>query len=257
MQLVFVHGFGCSAADWSAQLEALSSFADVTAVELQRVTRPATGSLIVEMAERVNSVRRNSGLPRAVLIGHSMGCRVALEAARRLPDAIEGLVLIEGSLRAVGDAAEAVSRYLSRSAEENKTLLMRDFSGMFSDATPAAFRESVLRRTDGMSSDYSTQLMADMTFWDAAEASSALKAVRVPTLVLQSTYKEPGGERRPIGPVDISPWLRLVAEQTSGWAQIVRLANLGHFPQVESPALINHAIADFVSSLYFEDREKA
>ena len=60
-----------------------------------------TGSMIVDMAERVNDARRAAETPPAILVGHSMGCRVVLEAARRLPDAVEGLVLIEESLRAV------------------------------------------------------------------------------------------------------------------------------------------------------------
>ncbi len=247
MQLILIHGFGCSAGDWSAQLEPLGLLADVVAVELpiHRDAQPAAGSLIVEMAEAVNDGRRASALPDAVLVGHSMGCRIALEAARRLPTAVKGLVLIEGSLRAVGDAAEAVRRYQSRSADENKALLMREFAGMFSEATPGVFRKLVLQRAEEMSSECAAKLMADMTHWDAAEAAGALRSVRSSILVLQSTYKEPGGERRPIGAQEMSPWIRMINEQTARRSEVVRLQGLGHFPHVEAPTTINDLIVSF------------
>jgi pimeloyl-ACP methyl ester carboxylesterase len=43
------------------------------------------------------SVRQHVGDPPAVLVGHSMGCQVALEAYHRHPERVRGLVLICGS----------------------------------------------------------------------------------------------------------------------------------------------------------------
>lgn len=48
-------------------------------------------------ADDLMSVRRHVGDPPAVLIGHSMGCQVALEEYRRHRDKVRGLVLICGS----------------------------------------------------------------------------------------------------------------------------------------------------------------
>ena len=250
MRIILIHGFGCSGADWSGQLHSLTRLADVTALDLpgQDDAGRGAGSLIDEMAAAVNKARRIALPARAVLVGHSMGCRVALEAARRMPEAVAGLVLIEGSLRALGNPDKAVQLYRSRSAEENQALLKHDFAGMFSAATPAAFRRLVLQRLDAMDSGYAARLMEDMTRWDAADAASALHAVQAPMLVIQSTYKEPGVERRSINEGEVPPWLRLVGEQAER-AKVVRLADLGHFPQVEAPAIINVLISAFMKRL--------
>ena len=52
---------------------------------------------IAAHADDLMSVRKLVGDPPAVLVGHSMGCQVALEAYHRHPQKIRGLVLICGS----------------------------------------------------------------------------------------------------------------------------------------------------------------
>jgi pimeloyl-ACP methyl ester carboxylesterase len=52
---------------------------------------------IVAHADDLMSVRRHVGDPPCVLIGHSMGCQVILEAYRRHPKNVRGLVLVNGS----------------------------------------------------------------------------------------------------------------------------------------------------------------
>ncbi len=48
-------------------------------------------------AADLQAVRESVGNPKVVLLGHSMGCQVALEAYRRYPENVAGLVLICGS----------------------------------------------------------------------------------------------------------------------------------------------------------------
>jgi pimeloyl-ACP methyl ester carboxylesterase len=52
---------------------------------------------IAAHADDLMTVRRHVDDPPAVLFGHSMGCQVALEAYRRHPDQVKGLVLICGT----------------------------------------------------------------------------------------------------------------------------------------------------------------
>lgn len=52
---------------------------------------------IADHASDLDAVRRHVGDPPAVLVGHSMGTQVALEAFRRRRDGIRGLVLLCGS----------------------------------------------------------------------------------------------------------------------------------------------------------------
>jgi pimeloyl-ACP methyl ester carboxylesterase len=52
---------------------------------------------IVDHAADLDAVRRHVGDPPCVLVGHSMGCQVALEAYRLRPQGVRGLVLVCGS----------------------------------------------------------------------------------------------------------------------------------------------------------------
>jgi pimeloyl-ACP methyl ester carboxylesterase len=52
---------------------------------------------IAAHADDLDCVRRHVGDPSCVLFGHSMGCQVALEAYRRRPQNVRGLVLLCGS----------------------------------------------------------------------------------------------------------------------------------------------------------------
>ena len=244
--VVLIHGLGCSREDWSAQLEHLAEIADVMAPDLPGHGRAFVNSQdsIGAMAMFVNAGRPGPSRARTVLVGHSMGCRVALEAARREPEGLVGLVLIEGSQRAVGSAQDVSRR--DDNVTTGRAALLQGFLDMFSDATPAAFRELALRRMEAMDAGVIARSVAEMARWDSEDAVDALRQVRVPVLVIQSTFKSPSERRRPIEPNEMSPWLRLVIEHVPS-ANIVWLTGLGHFPQIEAPRTINSLLDKFIS----------
>src|SRR5918995_755522 len=115
--LVFVHGFACDHSDWRFQLEALQGSHEVVACDLRghgaTPGRPHECS-IEHYGGDVLALVNNLELPASILIGHSMGCRVVLEANRIAPERIAGLVLVDGSRQGSGDPAQAEA--LSRSA---------------------------------------------------------------------------------------------------------------------------------------------
>src|SRR5919206_1940688 len=104
--LVFVHGFACTHEDWRAQVEHFQRSHDVVACDLRghgrTPGRPHECS-IEHYGGDVAALVNNLEVARAVLVGHSMGCRVVLEAARLIPDKIAGIVLVDGSRNATSD----------------------------------------------------------------------------------------------------------------------------------------------------------
>jgi pimeloyl-ACP methyl ester carboxylesterase len=52
---------------------------------------------IAAHADDLRVVRQHMGDPPCVIIGHSMGCQVALEGYRRNPDGVRGIILLNGS----------------------------------------------------------------------------------------------------------------------------------------------------------------
>ena len=103
--IVFVHGFACAHGDWDAQVAHLSPRHQTVAVDL-RGHGASKGSAADCSIERygadVAEVMRALALPRAVLVGHSMGCRVVIEAALPAPGQTAGLILVDGSQFAPG-----------------------------------------------------------------------------------------------------------------------------------------------------------
>src|SRR3954467_5178872 len=112
--LVFVHGFACSLEDWRAQIAHFEKTNEVVACDLrghgQTPGRPHECS-IEHYGGDVAALVTNLEFKSAILIGHSMGCRVVLEAARLIPGRVAGIVLLDGSRNAFSDAdgAEAAA----------------------------------------------------------------------------------------------------------------------------------------------------
>ena len=86
--IVFVHGFACAHSDWDAQVAHFSPRHQTIAVDLRghgASPGEAAECSIERYGADVAEVMRALALPPAVLVGHSMGCRVAVEAALQAP----------------------------------------------------------------------------------------------------------------------------------------------------------------------------
>ena len=83
--LVFVHGFACSSDDWGLQIKELKKQFEIVACDLrghgQTQGRPQECT-IENFGGDVAALVSVLHLDKPILIGHSMGCRVVLEAAR-------------------------------------------------------------------------------------------------------------------------------------------------------------------------------
>ena len=77
--IVFVHGFACAHTDWDVQISHLAPYHSTIAVDL-RGHGASPGSPDECSIERygadVAEVMHDLDLTAAVLVGHSMGCRV-------------------------------------------------------------------------------------------------------------------------------------------------------------------------------------
>ena len=247
--LVFVHGFLCSHEDWKFQLKELQKDHEVVACDLRAhgntPGRPQEVS-IEHFGGDVAALINNLDLPAVVLIGHSMGCRVVLEANRVAPERVAGIVLIDGSRAGSGDpdAAEAAAR---ASIEQTgyKAWAEHLFRQMFFKQTPAA--ERLVQRAVRQSAEIGAALWPRMARWDAAVLETALAAVRAPVLVIQTTTRNAEGQRGPMAPGQTSPYLDLLKTKIPQVRTEV-LPGFGHFPQLEAPERVNALIADFARS---------
>jgi pimeloyl-ACP methyl ester carboxylesterase len=96
--LIFIHGWCCDRSYWDAQLPYFAQKYKVVAIDLaghgesglnrKEWTMGAFGEDVVAVVNKLN-------LDQVVLVGHSMGGPVILEAARRMPKLVIGLVGVD------------------------------------------------------------------------------------------------------------------------------------------------------------------
>lgn len=250
--LVFVHGFACSRADWKAQIEHFRSRAEILAVDLRghgaTPGAPEECSIDTYGAD-VAALLEQAGLERAILVGHSMGCRVVLEANRRAARRIAGLVLIDGSRVGTGDPAAAEENARKAfAAIEFHVFARKFFADMFlADADPA-LRERTIEQALRLPERIGRALFPRMAAWDARAMDTALDAVRAPLLVIQCTYLNTDRVRVAIPPGQSTPWIDLVRAHVPS-ARIETLKGAGHFPQLEVPAQVNSLLEVFRARL--------
>ncbi|HEY1215831.1 MAG TPA: alpha/beta hydrolase [Bryobacteraceae bacterium] len=246
--LVFVHGFACDHRDWTAQVEALSDRHRVATCDLrghghtpgepQDCSIETYGADVAELVEALQ-------LSPAVLVGHSMGCRIVLEAACQRPGAAAGLVLIDGSFTGSGDPAAAELATHEKIAAKGFRTFSEDF---FRDMFPVRFNrtDEITERACKLPVKIGSTLFPRISRWDAQHMNAALAAVQVPLMVIQSTYMGPTLKRESLQAGQSSPWLDRVREYAPN-ARIEIVSGAGHFVHMEVAEQVNALIQNFLA----------
>jgi len=246
--VVFVHGFACSHKDWRAQIDHFSARHTTVAVDL-----PGHGATpaAVEPAsiERCGSVvadlLRARSLAPAVLVGHSMGCRVVLEAALRAPEHVAGIALVDGSRFAAAVAQVFETRF---AAGDYRALVRGMFEQMFTTRSDAKTMAAAVQRALDLPEAVGQALLLSLVRYDMETLGSALERVDRPLLALQTTFVDDRRVRTPMTAGQTTPYLEYVRAKVPG-VRIEVLPGVGHFPQLDAPAETNRALASFIATL--------
>jgi pimeloyl-ACP methyl ester carboxylesterase len=245
--LVFVHGFACTHADWQPVAAHFAARHPVFLPELRghgaAHARPEDCSIETYGAD-VAALLEGQGLQGAVLIGHSMGCRVVLQAYLDAPGRVAALALVDGSFRGSGDplAAEQAGR-AAIAASGYAEFQRRLFDGMF--LAPSDLSRRVVDRAMRLPEAVGASLWPRIGRWDTAVMEKALAAVKVPLLVIQTTSVLADGRRVALQAGESSPWLDLVRRQAPH-ARIEIIPGMGHFPQLEAPQAVIGPLAGLI-----------
>ena len=113
--------------------------------------RPSGGYRIADMADDVMRLMDALNVPKAVLIGHSMGSFVARKVFELAPDKVSRLVLVGGALRCNNDVVRELQRVVNELTDPVDEAFVRDFQmSTLATPVPAPFLEAVIANSRRM-----------------------------------------------------------------------------------------------------------
>jgi pyruvate dehydrogenase E2 component (dihydrolipoamide acetyltransferase) len=238
--LVLLHGFGGDLGSWLFNAEALALGRRVYALDLpghggstKDVGRGDLDSYIAVVADALGAL----ALPRAHLVGHSLGGVIAAAFALAYPERTSSLVLIAPA----GFGEEINSAYLEGFiVARTRRDLKPNLEMLFADASVVTRQlvDDVLRykRIDGVSE--ALRAVADAFFPGGRQANilaERLASLDIPMLVVW------GSEDRviPVAQVDAAP----------PSAQVQLVHGTGHSPHMEAAGEVNRLVEGFLTTL--------
>jgi len=244
--LIFVHGFACALSDWDGQVKALSPNYRCVALDLPGHGKSAMpGEPTIEaLAKAVNTVKDSVGSSKAILIGHSMGCRVILEAFLQSKANIAGLVFVDGSILG-GDPETGVAKAKDAIAKVGMDAFStRLFNDMFLPGSDEQIKQRIIARATSIDPKFREELFVNLVRWDLTKSRDGLKQLTVPALVLQATYINSDLKRAPIQTGMTTPWMDAVA-QLAQKSEARIIPNSGHFAMIDALQPTNDEINKF------------
>lgn len=233
--LLLVPGLLCDDAAWAAQV---ADLADIAAV---RVANNGDSDSLGALAETIIA----HAPPRFAVAGHSMGGRIALEVARRVPERLIGLALLDTGYEplAQGPAGEReeAGRYalLAKARSEGMRAMARTWvQGMVyvPRLNEAALIEPILDMFQRRSPDlFAMQIKALL---DRPDAGPVLPTLMCPTLVLC------GREDAWAPPARHAAMAKMIRHST-----LEIIPDCGHMSLMERPQAVSAALRGWLQSL--------
>lgn len=250
--LVLVHGLMSCRGHWQPQFDHFRATRRVVSPDLRGhgATPPGTAEITIEtLGADVAALLERLDITGAVIAGHSLGCRVVLEARRRAPNRVAGVVLVDGS-NLGANGKEAAQRSLDEAIAANgyASFARKLYEDNFLQGHDPNLSGPIIASAMAVPEQVCRSLFHSMIAYDAEQLVPALRGCAVPVLALQSTVMSPERVRRPLRRGDASPYLDLVRTNCPH-AQTEIIAGVGHFAQLEAPHQVNARIDAFLASL--------
>ncbi len=179
--LVLVHGWALDRRLWDDQVRRLAERYRVVTLDLAghgESGGPRAQWTMAAFGQDVNAVVDAVGATQVVLVGHSMGGAVVLEAARRVPERARGVVLVDTLLdveeRTPPEQIEGMARQLTADYKTTVTQMTTEY--LFGPGTPAGVRERVLGHVTALPPDVSIALLRESWGYDPRPALREIKA---------------------------------------------------------------------------------
>ncbi len=261
--LLLIHGFGASSDHWRKNLPGLAATNRVYAIDLLGFglsAKPKPGDGINYRFETwgeqlLDFCREVIGEP-AFLVGNSIGCIAALQAAVMQPEQVRGVAMLNCSLRMLHESKQAALPWYRRISSRwlQQVLANRAIGHFFFDriAKPKVVRKILLQaygRPEAVTDELVDLLMqpayepgaadvflAFISYSQGPLAEELLPQVTCPVLILWGT---------------VDPWEPIAqGRQLADFPAVegfIPLEGLGHCPQDEAPEVVNPLLQAWVA----------
>ena len=223
--LIFVHGWSCDRSYWKGQLEPFSRQFKVVALDLgghgeSDVTRKSW--TMATFGADTAAVVEQLGLKRVILIGHSMGGDVIIEAARRLKGRVAGLIWVDtyrqlGTSRTAEQVAAFLAPFRANFVDATRTFVRR----MFPSGADPALVERVAADMSAAPPAVGIAALESAFSYDR-EVPSMLQQLNLPVIALNAGYR----------PTDTASLERY-------GVQVMIMPHIGHFLMMEDADRFN------------------
>lgn len=192
LPVVFVHGLGGDHEVWRAQLDHLRRTRRAVALDLRGHGRssPSPDPLAYapqDLAEDVHAAMGALGIPRAVLVGHSLGGAVIAAFAERYPEEAAGLFFVD-SIGAMNRLPRGpLESWLEGFGEESYDTFWPSWLSEMLAPAPPEVREQVMARFAATPRPVVEASIVAASHFDPAAALQAYEGPRMAVVTPQNT----------------------------------------------------------------------
>jgi pimeloyl-ACP methyl ester carboxylesterase len=227
--LVFVHGWSCDRSYWRHQLSYFSQRHEVVALDLAGHGASGAGRAAYTMADfgrDVVAVVEHLGLRQVVLVGHSMGGDVIVEAAPQLDGPVLGLVWAD-VYNTLGkpDTDEEIEQFAAP-FRENFVVTTHEFvRGMFIPGSDPDLVKWVVADMSSAPPEVAVDAL-EHTVGNGRAIVAALRNVTAPVVAINADSR----------PTDVESLKR-------HGVKTVLMSGVGHFEMLEDPDTFNQVLS--------------
>jgi len=231
--LVLIHGWSCDRRYWEPAIAELENDYRVIAIDLGGHGESGAGRkawTIGAFGEDVAAVVRRLDLQRVVLVGHSMGGPVAVEAAGRLPGRVTGVIGVD-TFQAVEERppADLHTRLDPFRRDLGRALRLLD-PVFFAPSTEPELEDWIRRDMAAAPVEVAVPALESLARYDE---SAALKALEVPVATINADIR----------PTDVQALRRA----RPGF-EVVIVEGTGHFLMMERPERLARELRRLIDS---------
>jgi sigma-B regulation protein RsbQ len=234
--LVFIHCWSCDRNLWNNQVPVFAKSHRVVTIDLPGHGASGQGRKdwsIESYADDVNIVITKLKLKRVILIGSSMGGPIALEATRRMPERVVGIVPVD-TLHDVENTIdpkvlEAALKQLRADYKVAVTGFLNQL--FFSPSTPPAVKSRIIAEATSRPPELAITIFEALFKYRAAPA---MREVKVPIRAINA---------------DMTPTNLEVNRKYAPQFDVAIMKGSGHYPMLEDPPRFNELLAEFARNV--------